>query len=82
MPDPMRPGDRPLAVWLVISRPDDAVLWVEADRLRTAGPHLELVVDIAFLGRPRTVVERRLVEQRVIVCEPIDHPAAWRPHRW
>lgn len=70
MPDPMRPNNKPLRLWLVVQRPDGAVAWVEADRLRTAGPHLELVVDVVFLRRARAVVERRLVAQRVIVCDP------------
>lgn len=82
MVDPMRPDDSPLRLWLVVRRPDDLVLWVEADRLRTAGLHLELVVDIVFLGRARAVVERRLVEQQVLVCEPVDRLVPWRAHRW
>ncbi|HEY5335809.1 MAG TPA: hypothetical protein VIJ71_07280 [Mycobacteriales bacterium] len=69
-------------MWLIICSPDDAVLWVEADRLRTATPHLELVIDIVFLGRPRAVVERRLVAQQVLVFEPVDHMVLWRPHHW
>lgn len=79
MPDPMRPDDQPLRLWLVVRRPDDLVLWVEADRLRSAGQHLELVIDVVFLGRPRAVVERRLVEQAVLVCEPVDHLVPWGP---
>lgn len=82
MPDPMRPDDQPLRLWLVVQRPDDTVAWVEADRLRTAGSHVELLVDVVFLGRARAVVERRLVAQRVIVCEPVDGIVPWRPHRW
>lgn len=78
----MRPDNRPLRLWLVVQRPDDAVAWVEADRLRTAGPHVELLVDVMFLGRARTVVERRLVARRVIVCEPVGRMVPWRPHRW
>lgn len=78
----MRPDGRPLRLWLVVQRPDDLVLWVEADRLHTAGLHLELVVDVMFLARPRTVVERRLVETEVLICEPVDHVMPWRAHRW
>ena len=78
----MRPDNRPLRVWLVVQRPDDAVTWVEADRARMAGPHVELVVDVVFLARPRAVVERRLVGASVLVCEPVDRMVPWRPHRW
>lgn len=82
MPDPMRPDDRPLTLWLVVRRPDDLVTWVEADRLEHAGTHLELVVDVLFLGRPRAVVEQRLPAAAVLVCEPVCDGVPWRAHRW
>ncbi|HEX7354258.1 MAG TPA: hypothetical protein VF288_05435 [Mycobacteriales bacterium] len=82
MDDLLRPDLRPLTLWLVVRRPDDAVLWVEADRRVLAGPHVELVIDVVFLGRRRVVVEQRLPAGDVLVCERLAVRVPWRPHRW
>jgi hypothetical protein len=82
MPDPMRPGDLPLRLWLIVTRPGDLVVWVEADRVRDAGSNLELIIDIMFLGRPRPVVEQRLAIESVLLAVPLHDEVPWRPHRW
>lgn len=75
MPDLLRPDLHPLTLWLVVRRPDDTVDWlVDAD------PHLELVVDVVFLGLPRGVVER-WISQRDGAGLPARRGHAWLEDR-